>query len=84
MKFILGLFVGMGIMFCLAMLQLPIHNSHIERIYVEGDEMPGIGGSDDQPDTCYGWYDQRDNMIHMANSSWMKPVSKTSFKQIER
>lgn len=67
-----GMFIGMGIMFFLTM-STTVTSAHVEKYYVEGDELPGIGGSDDVPDTCYAWYDQKDQMMHVANSSWMTP-----------
>jgi prenyltransferase beta subunit len=49
------------------------YSTHVEKYYVEGDELPGIGGSDDVPDTCYAWWDQKDQMMHIANATWMIP-----------
>lgn len=37
-----------------------------DRVVVDGDEIPGIGGTKEHPDTCTSYYNQKDHKIHIA------------------
>lgn len=75
MCLIVGLFLGMGIMFGLVALT---HSSdQLQTVVMEGDEMPGIGGDEEQPDVVYAWYNHNDQHIHLEYAdAWIAEHSK--------
>ena len=34
-----------------------------DRVVIAGDEIPGIGGTKDKPDTCLAYYDKKKDRI---------------------
>ena len=73
MCLIVGLFLGIGIMLALYMTNSNRQAYHLEKVYVEGDEMPGIGGDEEQPDTCVIWYSNIDQNVHIEYpEAWLK------------
>jgi len=34
-----------------------------DRVRIDGDELPGIGGTPEHPDTCIAWYDKRKKAV---------------------
>lgn len=37
-----------------------------DRVVVDGDEIPGISGTKQYPDTCLAYYDKKTNKIHIG------------------
>lgn len=73
LTFITGVFTGFLIVLIVGMNMTASKDRHLQTVYIEGDEMPGLAASDDVPDTCYAWYDQQDRNFHIAGSWWTKP-----------
>ena len=43
----------------------PLFSTHYEQVFIEGDEMPGIGASKEKPDVAQVWYDTSDHNYHI-------------------
>lgn len=37
-----------------------------DKVVVDGDEIPGVGGTKEHPDSCIAYYNQKDHRIHIA------------------